>query len=66
MRASSRADRHVAWFRFSSESGEFILQKDWDQYENCAQCHGRAEIDETPEGDLICHICRAMLPRPAT
>ncbi|GIV85763.1 MAG: hypothetical protein KatS3mg052_2770 [Candidatus Roseilinea sp.] len=66
MRVSLYAGRRVAWLRFHAESGEFIPQKDWDQYENCAQCHGRAEIDETPEGDLICHLCRAMLPRPAT
>jgi len=43
-----------------------VVEKSWDQYEQCDVCHGRAEIDETLDGDLVCHVCRAMLPRPAT
>jgi hypothetical protein len=46
--------------------GNSVVQKDWDQYEQCELCRGRAEIDETQEGDLICHVCRALLPRPVT
>jgi len=46
--------------------GNSVVQKDWDQYEQCELCRGHAEIDETQEGDLICHVCRALLPRPVT
>lgn len=47
-------------------SEEYIPDKDWDQFDGCEQCHGRAPIEETPDGDLICQICRAKLPRPST
>lgn len=54
------------FFRFNSDTGDFVSEKDWDQFENCAQCRGRAEIDETAEGDLVCQVCKATLPRPST
>lgn len=49
-------------------SAVFVAVKeiDWDQYENCQQCRGRAEIDEAPEGDLSCQMCRAQLPKAVT
>ena len=40
--------------------------KDWDQFEACERCHGRADVDETPDGDLVCAICHAKLPRPSS
>lgn len=52
--------------RFNSETGQFVAEKDWDQFENCSQCRGRADIDETAEGDLVCRACRATLPRPSS
>jgi hypothetical protein len=58
------APRYI--IRFNSETGDFVAEKDWDQFENCKQCRGRADIDETPEGELVCHVCRATLPRPST
>ncbi|MBO9345212.1 MAG: hypothetical protein J7601_05710 [Chloroflexi bacterium] len=45
---------------------DVVLEKDWDQYELCDTCRGRADIEETEDGGLICRVCRAMLPRPAT
>jgi hypothetical protein len=59
-------NRHVEQSLPDVSPDASIIQKDWDQYEQCILCHGRAEIDETQDGDLICHVCRAMLPRPAT
>jgi hypothetical protein len=53
-------------FRFNSDTGQFIPDKDWDQFEGCQQCKGRALIDETTDGDLICQICKATLPRPSS
>jgi hypothetical protein len=52
--------------RFNSETGEFVAEKDWDQFESCTQCRGRADIEETPDGALVCRVCRAHLPRPST
>jgi hypothetical protein len=43
-----------------------IPDKTWEQFEACEQCHGHAQIDETPDGDLICHVCHCKLPRPST
>jgi hypothetical protein len=40
--------------------------KDWDQFDACEECHGRAPIEETPDGELICQVCHARLPRPST
>lgn len=57
-------DRRVVMLRFNQDSGQFVSDKDWDQFESCSQCRGRASIDETPDGDLICQICKANLPRP--
>jgi hypothetical protein len=51
---------------FNEHTGEFIPDKDWDQFEACKQCRGGATIDETPDGDLMCQQCRAMLPRPVS
>ena len=56
----------VSFLKFNAESGEFLPDKDWDQFERCAQCRGRSDIDETPDGDLVCTTCRAVLPRPQT
>jgi hypothetical protein len=58
--------KRVQQFRFNQETGEFVPDKDWDQYEGCQTCRGRADIDETPEGELVCTTCRAKLPRPQT
>ena len=55
-----------ARFVFNDASGEFVPDKDWDQFEACKQCRGSAMIDETPDGDLVCQQCRAMLPRPVS
>jgi hypothetical protein len=55
---------HNAPLVFNSDSGEFSQDKDWDQFDTCATCRGSAQIDETPEGDLLCHVCKAVLPRP--
>ncbi|MCW1968710.1 MAG: hypothetical protein KIH69_011420 [Anaerolineae bacterium] len=43
-----------------------VNEIDWDEYENCGQCRGRAEIEETDDGDLFCQMCRAQLPKPVT
>jgi len=51
---------------FNESSGEFVPDKDWDQFEACKQCRGGAMIDETPDGDLMCQQCRATLPRPVS
>jgi hypothetical protein len=53
-------------FVFNAETGEFVPEKDWDQFEQCLTCKGRADIDELPQGDLVCRVCRATLPRPQT
>jgi hypothetical protein len=66
MRVQQAPDASRSIFRFNAETGDFVAEKDWDQFENCKQCRGRAEIDETPEGELVCRICRATLPRPST
>ncbi len=42
------------------------VEIDWDQFERCADCNGRAEIEETPDGNLICQKCQAQLPKPST
>jgi hypothetical protein len=49
---------------FNSDSGQFVGEKDWEQFDNCTVCKGNAGIDETPDGDLLCHVCKATLPRP--
>jgi hypothetical protein len=49
---------------FNTESGRFENEKDWEQFDSCKQCRGGAQIDETPDGDLVCHVCKAQLPRP--
>ena len=52
-------------FVFHADSGEFVREeKDWEQFDACAQCRGNAIIDETPDGELICQTCKAQLPRP--
>ncbi len=58
-----RDERGSSW---SESLRDGVTEKDWDQYEQCITCHGRAEIEETEDGGLICRVCRAMLPRPAT
>ena len=40
--------------------------KTWDDYETCQQCKGHAQIDETADGDLECHVCRCKFPRPSS
>lgn len=57
-------DRRVVILRFNHDSGQFVPDKDWDQFEACPQCRGRAIIDESPDGDLVCQTCKANLPRP--
>jgi hypothetical protein len=52
--------------KFNSETGEFTSEKDWEQFDTCATCRGNAQIDELPEGDLVCQVCKAILPRPST
>jgi hypothetical protein len=52
--------------KFNSETGEFTSEKDWEQFDTCVTCRGNAQIDEMPEGDLVCHVCKAILPRPST
>jgi hypothetical protein len=42
------------------------LAKDWDEFNACERCHGRAPIEETPDGELFCQECRCKLPRPST
>ncbi|GEM_PF-4442206 len=59
-------DARITLFQFNSDTGEFVPDKDWNQFEGCQQCKGRALIDETSDGDLICHLCKATLPRPNT
>jgi hypothetical protein len=49
---------------FNSDTGAFDHGKDWEQFDACKQCKGGAQIDETPDGELICHVCKAQLPRP--
>ncbi len=66
MRMQQVPDASLSIFRFNTETGDFVAEKDWDQFENCKQCRGRAEIDEMPEGDLVCQVCRAALPKPST
>jgi hypothetical protein len=61
-----RATHSPPLLRFNSETGEFVAEKDWEQFENCTLCRGRAQVDETADGDLICQTCRATLPRPST
>jgi hypothetical protein len=56
----------VARLTFNHDTGEFVPDKDWDQFEACKTCRGGADINETPEGDLMCQVCRAMLPRPVS
>jgi hypothetical protein len=41
-------------------------EKDWEQFEACARCHGHAPIEESPDGDLYCEWCHARLPRPSS
>jgi len=50
----------------NESSAENTNEKDWDQFEACKQCRGGADIDETPDGDLMCQMCRATLPRPVS
>ena len=66
MRVQQLPTRSHTFFRLNHETGDFVAEKDWDQFEACAQCRGRAEIDETPDGDLVCQTCRATLPRPSS
>ena len=40
--------------------------KSWDDFETCDQCHGHAQIDETPDGELVCHVCHCKFPRPSS
>ena len=40
--------------------------KSWDDFEACEQCRGHAQIDETPDGDLVCHVCGCKFPRPSS
>lgn len=47
-------------------TGIAVREIDWDEYENCGQCRGRADIEETSDGDLFCQMCRAQLPKPVT
>jgi hypothetical protein len=58
--------RDRQFFRFNTDTGQFIPDKDWDQFEGCQQCKGRAMIDETTDGDLVCQVCKATLPRPSS
>lgn len=58
--------KRIQAFRFNHQTGEFTPEKDWDQYEGCQTCRGRAEIAETPEGELVCNTCRAKFPKPVT
>ena len=53
-------------FRFIKKKIEPVPIKDWEAFENCQICRGQAEIDETPQGDLVCKVCKAALPRPQT
>lgn len=67
MQAARLVDRWrfgSAFLVFNTDSGEFTTEKDWEQFDACNTCRGNATIDETPDGDLICHVCKAMLPRP--
>ncbi len=41
-------------------------EKTWEEFDACGRCHGRAQIEETPGGDLYCQLCHARLPRPST
>ncbi len=45
---------------------EAVPKKTWEEFAACERCHGHAPIDETPEGDLFCQLCRVKLPRPST
>ncbi len=45
-------------------SDDLGVEKDWESYDNCEFCVGRAQIRETLESDLFCEQCRARLPRP--
>lgn len=45
-------------------SADLGALKDWDAFDACGVCHGRAQILETPETDLFCAECKARLPRP--
>jgi hypothetical protein len=49
---------------YHADTGEFKSDKDWEQFDSCVTCKGNATIDETPDGDLVCHVCKAILPRP--
>ena len=48
------------------DDDEVIVQKDWEQFDACERCRGRAPIDETEDGNLYCHLCGAKLPRPSS
>ena len=45
---------------------EAAAQMNWDQFDACERCRGRAPIDETEDGNLYCHLCGAKLPRPSS
>jgi hypothetical protein len=41
-------------------------EKSWEEFDACERCHGHAHIEETPDGDLYCELCRARFPKPST
>ena len=68
---SESHDNHYAAQMVGNTAGKTaaeqgIVEKDWEQFDACKRCSGGAGIDETPDGDLVCEMCRAMLPRPVS